>query len=927
MSQATNVRPTATCRLQFHRDFTFEHARDLIPYFAKLGISHIYASPFFRAAPGSTHGYDVCDHNELNPEIGTRAEFEAFCCELKAHGLGLIVDFVPNHMGIEHALNPWWRDVLENGPSSAFARFFDIDWKPIKRELENKVLLPVLAEQYGRTLESGGFRIAFAEGGFHLALAASTLPLSPRSTVSLLQQAVERLSPVPPELQSIVTAIQHLPSRTEVDPERVSEGARERGIIRERIVRLCTEVPSVSEAIEAVVTKWNDPSTPDHFDRLDQLINDQSYRLSSWRVAGEEINYRRFFDVNALAALRMELPEVFDASHRLLLELLNAGFVSGVRIDHIDGLAFPAGYLERLREKGGNEFYLVVEKILATDEKLPREWPVQGTTGYEFANQLAQLLVDGHGIRALAAAYERFAPSIPAFHEIAYRSKKLVMQTMMASEVNVLGNLLNRISESHRWYQDFTLNALTTAVREVIACFPVYRTYLDPALPAEDSDRRIIHRALAMARRRNQAFEWTVFEFLRDVLLPPKQNPHPVDESLRRTFVLKFQQCTGPITAKGLEDTAFYAFNRLVALNEVGGDPASEGIGIPAFHAHNAARLSSHPHNLLATSTHDTKRSEDVRARLATISELADEWARSTRRWHAINRKHLREIDGEHAPDANEEQLLYQTLVGAWPLEEMHRHNREEFVHRIQAYMLKAIREAKVNSSWQEQNEAWENAVHEFVAALLTPSRRNLFPKRIATFAERVARHGAVNSLAQTVLKLTCPGVPDIYQGTELWDFSLVDPDNRRPVDFAMRQQRLDAIENAKPAELLEHWRDGRIKLWVIHRLLSLRRQHQALFAKGSYAGISVQGMFAEKLVAFERRSGNSAMLVVVPRHTAALGFPPLGAVWKDTQLPSAPATSTVWRDVFTGRQHEGAPLQAGDLLATLPFTVLLSEE
>jgi (1->4)-alpha-D-glucan 1-alpha-D-glucosylmutase len=920
-----SVVPIATYRLQFHGGFTFAQAREIVPYLARLGISHVYASPFFRAAPGSTHGYDVCDHNELNPEIGSRADFEAFSAELKAHGLGLIADFVPNHMGIERALNPWWRDVLENGPSSPYARFFDIDWQPAKRELGNKVLLPVLGEQYGPTLESDGFRVEFGDGVFSLRHCDFTLPLAPRTTMPLLQMAVALLAPAPPELESILTAIEHLPNRTETAPERVAERERERRIIIKRLTQLCAETPAVGEAIARAVREWNDPADAERFDRLDALINGQSYRLSSWHVAGEEINYRRFFDVNTLAAIRMELPEVFDETHRLLLELIHAGHVSGVRIDHIDGLAFPREYLARLRERGGDGLYLLAEKILGPDEKLREDWPVQGTTGYEFANQLVQVLVAAKGVGQLAAAYAKIIGYSPDFQEVAYRCKKLVMQASMASEVNALGQLLNRISESHRWYRDFTVNALTNAVREVIACFTVYRSYLDPSQPAVESDVRVVNRAIGLARRRNPALERTVFEFLHDVLLPPKDNPHPVDEGLRRSFVLKFQQCTGPIAAKGVEDTALYVFNRLIALNEVGGDPAAPGLGIEAFHRQNAARLAELPHCLLATSTHDTKRSEDVRARLAVLSEIPEEWSRAVRRWQIMNRKHRREVDGEPAPDANEEYLLYQTLVGTWPLEGLHDGNRAEFSARIQAYMAKALHEAKVNSSWMEPNAAWDGAVRDFIAAILAPDPRNRFPQSLASLAERVVQAGAINSLTQTVLKLTCPGVPDFYQGTELWDFSLVDPDNRRPVDYALRRRQFDRGISASPRELLENWRDGRIKIPVIRRLLTLRHECPELFARGAYIAVSAHGEFAERVIAFERRDGSAAVLVIVTRHTETLGFPPLGGVWADTHI-ALPSATKRWRDVFTRLDHVGDTLPLREAFAELPFAVLVEE-
>lgn len=914
--------PIATYRLQFQKGFTFAQARDLVPYLKRLGVSHVYASPFFRAAPGSTHGYDVCDHNELNPEVGTRQDFEAFSAELKAHGLGLIVDFVPNHMGVERALNPWWRDILENGPASPYARFFDIDWHPLKRELENKVLLPVLGDQYGRVLEGDGFRVEFANGEFNLLHGALSLPLDLRTLVPLLREIAATMNPAPPELESIITAIEHLPTRTETAAERIAERVRERQIIRDRLARLCGETKDVADAIRSTLDRLHSREESERFDRMDGLISAQAYRLSSWHVAGEEINYRRFFDVNTLAAIRMELPEVFEATHQLLLELIDSGHVTGVRIDHIDGLAYPQEYLERLRGRIGEGCYLLVEKILGPDEKLRPDWPVQGTTGYEFANSLVQLLADPRGIADAKAAYFKFLGFGIDYHEIVYRSKKLVMQVSMASEVNALGQLLNRISESHRWYRDFTVNALTSAIREVIACFPVYRSYVDPALAADESDIRLINRAISLARRRNPSTERSVFEFLRDVLLPPKELAHPVDEQMRREFVLKFQQCTGPITAKGVEDTAFYVYNRMVALNEVGGEPDAAGLSVEVFHRQNAERLATFPHCMLATSTHDTKRSEDVRARLAALTEIPEEWDRAARRWHGVNRKHRRAVGDDFAPDANEEYLIYQTLLGAWPNEGLNDENRATFVSRIQDYMVKALHEAKVNSSWLEPNQEWDEAVREFLAAILTPGTRNRFLESVGPLAEKLAKLGMVNSLAQTVLKLTVPGVPDIYQGTELWDLSLVDPDNRRPVDYLLRHQRLEAVESAPVESILESWKDGRVKLLLLSRLLAVRQANADLFSSGTYRPVQADGPLASNVVAFEREIGDKTLLVVVPKNVAAIGFPPTGAVWQDTHL-TLQGDARVWRHIFTGAEITGISPRLSELFAMLPVAVL----
>ncbi|EDY20758.1 malto-oligosyltrehalose synthase [Chthoniobacter flavus Ellin428] len=927
--------PTATYRFQFNKEFTFRDARALVPYLHDLGISHVYASPIFRAMPGSMHGYDICDHNALNPEIGTREDFDALIAELHRLKLGLIVDFVPNHMGIAETQNHWWMDVLENGPASPYARFFDIDWVPLKRELENKVLLPVLGDQYGRVLEQGDLKVRFEGGRFWLDYYALRLPLGPRSTRPLLKRAAELLAEPPVELMSILTAIEHLPASTETDHDKVVERMREKDVIRNRLNRLCEETPAVLDAIKRALTELQDASDPTSFDRLDALISNQPYRLSSWKVAAEEINYRRFFDVNSLAAIRMELPEVFDATHKLLFQLIGSHAVDGVRIDHIDGLADPREYLRTLQTGASgtlgvpaekHAIYLLVEKILGSGEKLRADWPVHGTTGYEFANQVTELLVDRTAERTMTDTYNRFVGRQLGFQELVYRSKKLVMQVSMASEVNVLGHLLNRLSESHRWYRDFTVNALTAAVRETIACFRVYRTYLVPGETPAEACVRIIYRALAEARRRNPALERTVFEFLRAVLLPPDPNPHQLDETLRREFVLKFQQCTSPIAAKGVEDTAFYQYHRLIALNEVGGEPGEFGATVETFHRQNAARLAEFPHSMLATSTHDTKRSEDVRARLTVLSEMPKEWGRALRRWHTVNRKFRGKIDNEWAPDHNEETLLYQTLLGSWPLEPLNAQTRPVYVKRIQDYMVKALHEAKVNSSWVEPNVEWDKAVCDFVAKVLAPHSGNRFLSTFQPFAERLAAAGAINSLSQTLLKLTVPGMPDFYQGSELWDFSLVDPDNRRPVDYEQCRTALTAISGeVSPRSLLEHWRDGRIKSYLIRTLLHFRRDHPQLFAEGSYRPISVSGALADCVVAFERQFSGMTLLVVVPRLVSQLGFPPLGDRWEDTAVE--PSVSRDWCDLISGQKFpSNSSLPLARILSDFPAAALLSK-
>lgn len=935
--------PTATYRFQFFKGFTFRQAEDLAGYLRDLGISHVYASPFFKAAPGSTHGYDICDHNEINPEVGTREEFESFSRALTGEELGLLVDFVPNHMGIAEARNVWWTDVLEHGPASPHASYFDIDWHPVKRELEGKVLLPILGDQYGRVLEKGELKVAFQEGIFTVRYYETSLPLEPGSTRMIMLPAALALrgqitEDQQAELESILTALEHLPPPGTLDRDKIAERAREQLVIKRRLKALAQEVPAVEEAIGKVIEAIQTPGEVGYAE-FDALLQAQNYRLSFWRVASEEINYRRFFDINTLAAIRMELPEVFDATHRLIFELIQAGMVHGLRIDHVDGLYDPARYLAQLQSRyaecvglpeGSQGLYLLVEKILGQDEHLRSDWPAHGTTGYEFANQVNGVLVDQAAQKAFSLTYLRFVPEKQRFSDLVYRSKLLVMQSAMASEVNVLGHMLNRLSETNRWYRDFTLNSLTAAVRETIACFPVYRTYIAPGGAAGEIDRRVIDRALNAARRRNPALERSVFSFLRDVLLPGPEASHPVDEAARMEFVLKFQQCTSPITAKGVEDTAFYNYNRLIALNEVGGDPGLFGVSPETFHAQNAARLTEFPHCMVATSSHDTKRSEDVRARIAALSESPKEWTQSLRRWELANRVHKQELDGESAPSANEEYLIYQTLIGAWPLELIEgapaegvkKYPYEEFVQRIQAYMLKALHEAKVNSSWIEPNQAWDQAVSAFVAKILERKRGNRFPKAFLPLATKMAQLGAINSLSQLVLKMTVPGVPDFYQGNELWDLSLVDPDNRRPVDYALRKKLLAELgEQPDPAELLEHWTDGRIKLFVTREVLRFRRSHSALFAQGAYHACAATGELAGSALAFTRAHEGKTLIVCVPRLSSRVGFPPIGDKWRDTSLEIAGE----WRNVFTGARLSGERLALADVLRDLPVALLIS--
>lgn len=985
-ASSTAVRiPMATYRLQFNRAFTFRDAARLVPYLHALGISDCYSSPYFKATPGSLHGYDVTDHNVLNPEVGSEEEYNAFVQELQRYGLGQLLDMVPNHMGITESKNPWWLDVLENGPSSPYAHFFDIDWAPVKAELANKVLLPILGDQYGRVLENQELILAYEDGAFFLSYFNHRLPIAPRPATAILAHRLgdleHMLGPEHPdflEFRSIITALTHLPSRTETDREKVIERAREKEIIKKRLAALTTASAEIRAFIMENVRFFNGTKGEPHsFDLLDALLDDQGYRLAYWRVAAEEINYRRFFDINELAAIRTEDPTVLAATHQLVLRLLAERKITGLRIDHIDGLYDPAGYLRRLQQAAylalrfgtypelpspiwqadqlatqlqtevaslpcERPCYVVAEKILSATEPLPEHWPVYGTTGYDFIPVLNGIFVDQEHERQLTDIYTRFTRTRVDFRDLVYESKKLIMQVSLSSEINVLAHQLDRLSEKNRHARDFTLNSLTNAIREIIACFPVYRTYIDEQ-GVTDRDRAIIEMAVAHAKRKNPARDVSVFNYVRDVLLlryPDSASEE--DRQAQRAFVMKFQQCTGPVMAKGMEDTSFYIYNRLVSLNEVGGEPERFGTSLAEFHHHNRERLKKWPHAMLTTTTHDTKRSEDVRARINVLSELPQEWRAALNRWSKINKKKKPRVDGRPVPDRNEEYLLYQTLLGAWPLTPMEAHEYAVFKRRIQDYMRKATKEAKINTSWINPNEAYDDALQEFVSTVLDGS---LFLDDFQALRYKVAQYGMYNSLSQTLLKLTAPGVPDIYQGNELWDFSLVDPDNRRPVDYDRRRQLLHTLQEQIQAagpnlvslarELLDAREDGRIKLYVTHRTLIYRRDYTHLFRAGAYLPLDAHGSKQKHLCAFARQEGEQCLIVVVPRLLARL-IPdprtlPLGPqVWDDTWL-MLPADSLHYRfrNLFTGEvvgtvNRDGqAALAVGEVFASFPVALL----
>jgi (1->4)-alpha-D-glucan 1-alpha-D-glucosylmutase len=924
--------PRATYRLQLNHGFTFNQARAIVPYLSALGISHCYISPCLKARPGSMHGYDIVDHNSLNPEIGTPEDFDRLVSALHQHDMGLIMDIVPNHMGVMGSDNAWWLDVLENGEASAYAPFFDIDWHPLKEELHGKVLLPVLHDHYGAVLESGELKLVFhtERGEFDIDYRNNRFPVNPREYPRILRRGVESLEASLGrqnadllELQSLVTAFGHLPRRHEVSAERIVERNRDKEIHKRRLAELCARSAEITGAIcEAVDSINGTPDDPSSFDELHELIKAQAFRLANWRVASDDINYRRFFDTNDLAGLCMENEEVFQATHRLVLNFVAQGKVDGLRIDHPDGLYDPAQYFRRLqcaiakqtRGDGGSKPYVIVEKILAGNERLPCEWPVCGTTGYDFANLVNGLFIDPANAGRMERIYESFIGDEVDIEDVGYRSRRLIVRTALISELNVLANHLERIALSKRRTCDFTLNNLRDALTQVVASFPVYRTYVSCSQVSE-SDARYIGVAIDAAKRRSPAADTSVFDFIREVLLTRIAGNQ--DKSYRKAvtrFAMKFQQFTSPVMAKGVEDTAFYRYNRLISLNEVGGNLHRFGATPAEFHAASKERLRNWPNTMLATSTHDSKRSEDVRTRIDALSEMPAHWRFRVRDWRKVNREHKSLLNGVPAPSANDEYLLYQTLIGAWPLEGLNdAQDWKTFTDRIQKYMLKAIREAKENTSWINQNTAYENGVAAFVGALLEPVDNNNFLASFLPFQQRVARVAIWSSLSQTLLKLVCPGVPDVYQGSELWDLSLVDPDNRRSVDYDRRRRVLEKVRRLGSAPdasslrcMLERPENGALKLYVMSKALCLRKQCPDLFQSGEYLPLEIQGGKAQHLIAFVRQLNGRSLLVVVPRLVATLvgdsTVPPVGPeLWKDTnvRLPDD-ASCQSYRNVFT---------------------------
>jgi len=948
--------PTAFYRMQFHAGFTFADAQKTVPYLRELGISHLYTSPVLAARPGSTHGYDIIDHRKLNPELGGREGFNALSSALSDAGIGLVMDIVPNHMGIGFADNTWWLDVLEWGRSAEYAHYFDIDWFPETRGLRNKVLLPVLGDLYGRVLENGEFRLCFNPdaGAFDVFYHEHRFPVCPATYHRVLSTCLSAVEPSlkgREDVRSIAAEAENL--RPRPASARGRSVHRSRGsMLKKSLAGLCSRLPEFRAAIEKAEGLFSKNSADGQgLLRLHKLLEAQHYRPAFWRVAGHEINYRRFFQINDLAGLRVEDAAVFEDSHGLIRELIAGGQVHGLRVDHIDGLYDPVQYLERLQEMAApfaeglgfekGRFPVYVEKILEEHETLRPDWPVHGTTGYDALNEIGAVLLDSGGVSRLEDLFEeRVGAGASDVEAGAAAAKRAIMDQELASELEVLANETVRLLKKDLLTRDFTRAEVRLALGEIVSRFPVYRTYVGPKGPSPE-DERDFDWALGIARKARAVSHSYLFDVLETILkgrLSRGSSGRPAAECLR--LARKFQQFTGPVMAKGVEDTAFYRIVPLASMNEVGGGPGRK-TGEPAdFHQRMARRKTSHPLAMITTATHDTKRSEDVRARISVLSETPNQWAEHVDRWLVLNRRARFNVKGSTCPSSRDEYLFYQTLLGVWPhftaeTDEWPPGALTEMRQRVQNYMVKAAREAKMHTSWLDPDEEYESGLRDFVLRVIEGQAAAPFLRDFDSFARKIEIPGACNALSQLVLRLTIPGVPDTYQGTEFWDDSLVDPDNRRKVDYDRRMKKLEALKvsvgrygQEKPVQdLCSNWWDGRIKQYVLWRLLRLRRENSDLFLEGDYRPLEPAGEKEGNVLGFIRSCGERFLIVAATRLACSLGpgFPPKPSAWKDTVVSAGSDVPGTWENVLTCKVLTGATFACTDLFSSLPVAVLIS--
>lgn len=951
--------PSATYRIQFNANFRFSDAEELVPYLHDLGITDLYASPRFKARSGSSHGYDVADPLRVNSELGTEQEFDRLTARLREYNMGLLLDIVPNHMAVSTE-NPWWMDVLESGRESRYARFFDIDWQPqgpkVAELLNNRVILPILPDAYGRALVGQNIRVRFDDRGFFIQYASNRFPINPRTYSEIFALATELLGgknkPKAHELEKFRLAADNLSRGDSESQNAIEESEKARAALKGELWRLYQNDDVIRKALDDALRKLNGvPGDESSFHRLDSLLSAQAYRFADWHLAPHEINYRRFFDINDLIGLRTEDPVVFSARHASIMRLIQEGKVSGLRVDHIDGLFDPLEYLERLNsiptssEEGGgtSPIYTIVEKITCGSEMLPPEWPISGSTGYDFLNAVNAVFVDPAGYRRLEKSYREFAGLNLSFTDTWYFRNKDAMEQLFPMDVDRLTYRLAKLAAFWPRARDLPVSELIRGLKEITACLPVYRTYYrDVALRPQD--RIFLQQALSVARDRtpSEAVSSATWDFLREVFLAEVSFTTDLERDAWLDFIMRWQQFTGAVMAKGVEDTALFAHHSLISVNEVGNNPFHGQIefGSRAFHEFNSRAVQSHPHTLNATSTHDTKWSEDVRARLNVLSEIPGEWQRRLTRWSNWNKAKKTSVGGHLVPTPNEEVILYQAMLGIWPAGCSKNMHGKELQQRIADFFVKAAKEAKTHTSWICPNEPHEAALRKFVCSITDDSGRNRFLDDFKVLQEKLAFYGIFNSCSQLILKMTSPGVPDFYQGNEIWNFRLTDPDNRQPVDFKKRMRMLRELRsrNIGPIpellcqDLLNHWRDGRLKLYITACILQFRRAHHGLFSNGDYLPLKVQTK-SEFVHAFARRSGQDWIVVAVPRlltKIADTGTFPVGQkTWGSTALVLPSSAPRRWVNVLTDEsltpKSRGTKLlmPLSDVFRRLPFGVL----
>ncbi|MDB9493464.1 malto-oligosyltrehalose synthase [Spirulina major CS-329] len=928
--------PLATYRLQFNPQFTFKHAKAIVPYLAELGVSYLYASPIFKARSGSTHGYDVADPTQLNPELGGADHFEDLTAKLQEHQIKWLQDIVPNHMAFD-SQNQMLMDVLENGSDSQYKNYFDIQWDHPYEGIRGKVLAPFLGKFYGDCLESGELQLQYDEQGFSVNYYDLKFPIRIESYTAVLaynlgqlRQTLGRKHPDFVKFLGVLYGLKYIPSG-----EEGSERYDQIAFIKSMLWELWNDNTDIHTFIETNIQLFNGQvGIPESFNRLEELLSEQFFRLAFWKVGNEELNYRRFFTVNDLISLRIEDPDVFKSTHQLIFDLIEAGKIHGLRIDHIDGLFDPSTYLFRLRDRA-NHTYLTIEKILETHEELPLNWPIQGTTGYDFLNLVNGIFCQQENEQTLTDIYHRFIGASIDCDRLIDEKKRLIISKHLAGDIDNLAHFLKQISIRYRYASDFTLYGLKSALVEVMALFPVYRTYINND-DISSSDRNHITQVIQQAKENIPVF-LNELSFIEKFLLLDFDDYLSGEEQQQwLLFVMRLQQFTGPLMAKGIEDTVLYIYNRLVSLNEVGSNPLYFGVSLDEFHQKNHLKCANWPHTMNATATHDTKRGEDVRSRINVLSEIPDQWDAQLRKWQALNaaQKHCLPETGLDVPDTNDEYFLYQTLIGTFPFTDT---DHDDFVERIKEYTVKAIREAKVYTAWLKPDTGYEDGFTQFAERILKPSPKNEFLTEFRVFQRKIQHYGVFNSLSQVLLKMTAPGVPDIYQGTELWDLSLVDPDNRRPVDYKLRTKYLRAIKKAWDKDpldllktLLEKPEDGRVKLFLIYQLLQARHQFMEVFQRGDYQKLTVIGSLQDHVVAFTRTWGSHTAIAIAPRFFTSIVSDtelPLGEqVWHETRLSLPPGSPSHWCDLISGQTlNSQDALFLRDTLAHFPVALLVN--